>query len=560
MTSEPTDAALLDLSRAGDNAAYRELWSRHSAAAVRLARQFRGNWDAEDLVSEANVRVLDLIRRGRGPQDAFRPYLFTVIRNVAQAWSKRVTDSVDDFDAFVDPDSEQDHHIHNLETNLTRRAFLALPERQRSVLWYTEVEKMTPQQISPLLGMTPNSVSALAYRAREALRVEWIQAHIHHAAASADCEWTLSRLGDYTRGNLTARNQTRAETHLANCTSCAQAQAELREVGSSLAIAILGPLVGIGVGIGYLTHTTSAATAASGGALAGAGGGVGGASGLGATGLGSSGFGAGGGATLTGALAGGASTVAAGLSVVAAATVLAVAAAVTTSALAPTPVEDGAAAQSVVTDEPTDLAALPTATPTPQPRSETPAPGSPPSVAAAPLPPVVTSIVSQNSTRPTFSGTGEPGATIQLALNDGTPVATTTVAGDGTWFIPAQSAITPAATGFSLTQTNGEGLTSLETVLGPFNFAVSPNLPQTGPVPPACGQVSWGIRGWERARVQVRTQLGAYDATNEQLIPSVGSMSGMINMGVDEPYRITISYVDNPAAAPVVFTGCGWTD
>ncbi len=241
------------------------LWTRHASAAGRLARQFRGDWDADDLVSEAYTRVLDLVRRGRGPTDAFRPYLFAVVRNVAQAWSKKVADPVDDFDAYADPVTEHDPAIRSLESSLTRRAFEALPERQRAVLWYTEVEGMTPQQISPLLGMTPNSVSALAYRARESLRTEWIQAHLHQAATSADCEWTLSRLGDYTRDHLTARNLQRAEAHLANCASCARAKAELKDVGSALAIAILAPVVGMGAGLGYLAGT-GAAPAVAGGA------------------------------------------------------------------------------------------------------------------------------------------------------------------------------------------------------------------------------------------------------------------------------------------------------
>ena len=249
---DASDASLLDLARAGNDSAYAELWARHAQAASRLARQFRGDWDADDLVSEAYTRVLDLVRRGRGPVDAFRPYLFAVVRNVAQAWSKKVTDPVEDFDAYADPGTEHDPAVRTLESHLTRRAFEALPERQRAVLWYTEVEGMSPQQISPLLGMTPNSVSALAYRAREALRTEWIQAHLHHAATSADCEWTLSRLGDYTRGHLTARNLQRANGHLANCASCQGARAELKDVGSALAIAILAPVVGMGAGLGYL--------------------------------------------------------------------------------------------------------------------------------------------------------------------------------------------------------------------------------------------------------------------------------------------------------------------
>lgn len=549
--SEYTDAALLDLSRGGDDNAFAHLWARHKDAAGRLARQFRGNWDAEDLVSEAYLRVLDLIRRGRGPQDAFRPYLFTVVRNVAQAWSKRVTDSVDDFDSYVDPDSEQDHVVRNLETSLTRRAFQALPERQRSVLWYTEVEKMTPQQISPLLGMTPNSVSALAYRAREALRVEWIQAHLQQAAASADCEWTLSRLGDYTRGRLTARNQARAEAHLANCVTCTQAQAELRDVGSTLAIAILGPLVGVGAGIGYLSSTTATASATTIGT------GTGVAAGAGAVGLAGAGSG---GALSIGSIS------AATISVLSAATVLAVVSATAAAAFPPpTDIPGRDSFALTLQEDPWEprpelppVADVPPPgpgeLPPPAPPIDAPPPnGQPPIQPPVPAAPVSTTTIYDYGSLPTFTGTGEPGATVELAQNDGTPVGSAVVGPGGSWLILPPDGLSPGITGFLLRQTNAQGQTGPDTVLGPYNFRLDPFAP-TDPQP--CGPASYGVYGWNYAEVEILLEYTtSSETTYVNLDPSAHSVSDRV---FAEPWRITYSYVDNPAAPPVVFTGCGW--
>ena len=50
------------------------------------------------------------------------------------------------------------------------RAFASLPERWQAVLWHTEIEGARPADVAPLLGLTANSVAALAYRAREGLR------------------------------------------------------------------------------------------------------------------------------------------------------------------------------------------------------------------------------------------------------------------------------------------------------------------------------------------------------------------------------------------------------
>ena len=49
-------------------------------------------------------------------------------------------------------------------------ALAALPQRWQRVLWHTEVEGLSAAEIAPLLGLAPNAVAALAYRAREGLR------------------------------------------------------------------------------------------------------------------------------------------------------------------------------------------------------------------------------------------------------------------------------------------------------------------------------------------------------------------------------------------------------
>ena len=61
----------------------------------------------------------------------------------------------------------QDTAVEQFESGAAAKAFASLPERWQVVLWHLEVEGQKPADIAPLLGMSPNSVSALAYRARE---------------------------------------------------------------------------------------------------------------------------------------------------------------------------------------------------------------------------------------------------------------------------------------------------------------------------------------------------------------------------------------------------------
>jgi len=76
------DRDLIGRVRAGDASAYAVLYERHREPAMRLARRLTTPDRAQDLVSEAFAKVLDVLGRGLGPQDSFRAYLNTTIRSV----------------------------------------------------------------------------------------------------------------------------------------------------------------------------------------------------------------------------------------------------------------------------------------------------------------------------------------------------------------------------------------------------------------------------------------------------------------------------------------------
>ena len=79
-----SDAELLNTIRSGGTGAPALLWGRHAAAARALAGQLvSGQAAADDVAVGAFAQVLDAIRRGGGPTDAFRPYLLTAVRRAA---------------------------------------------------------------------------------------------------------------------------------------------------------------------------------------------------------------------------------------------------------------------------------------------------------------------------------------------------------------------------------------------------------------------------------------------------------------------------------------------
>jgi RNA polymerase sigma factor (sigma-70 family) len=258
-----SDAELLAAVRSGDGDAFGELYARHADAARRLARALvRDHADAEDLVAETFAKVFATLRDGRGPDAAFRAYLFTSLRHVCfdRARRDRRLDFTDDITKYEPGVPFQDTTVAELERSYAARAFAKLPERWRMVLWHTEVEGETPAQIAPLLGLTPNAAAALAYRARERLRQIYLQEHINDTGDPA-CHWTAEHLGGYVRGALAGRDRVKVEAHLADCAACRLLQGELADVNSGLR-GVLAPLVLGGAAPAYLAGATAKSTAA----------------------------------------------------------------------------------------------------------------------------------------------------------------------------------------------------------------------------------------------------------------------------------------------------------
>lgn len=255
----PSDAELIARVRAGDLDAYGELFGRHHHAAERMARQLVPAGDADDLAGEAFAKVLDALRNGSGPDLSFRAYLLTTVRrvHVDRLRSGSRLQSTGDIAAYERaPETFEDPTVTGFESSAAAKAFASLPERWQAVLWHTEVEGEKPAAVAPLLGLTPNGVSALAYRAREGLRQAYLQQHLADAAGDR-CRWTTERLGAYVRGSLTKRENNQVRAHLDDCARCSAVYLELVEINSSLPALLAPALLGT-AGLGYLAATSGA--------------------------------------------------------------------------------------------------------------------------------------------------------------------------------------------------------------------------------------------------------------------------------------------------------------
>ena len=211
-----------------------------------------GGPDADDLVSEAFVKVLNVLLAGGGPDVAFRAYLLTAVRRLhvdKMRGQQRLT-TTGDMTPYDPGVPFADTAVAGFEGGAAAKAFASLPERWQMVLWHLEVENQKPADIAPLLGMSANSVSALAYRAREGLRQAFLNMHSGDLVSDA-CRETNDLMGGYVRQALSRRDTAKVEDHLDQCRRCTAVYLELAEVNSSLA-GLLGPALLGGMAAAYL--------------------------------------------------------------------------------------------------------------------------------------------------------------------------------------------------------------------------------------------------------------------------------------------------------------------
>lgn len=556
-----SDEQLIVDARAGDNEAFAELWHRHSEAARRAAWHFRGVADPDDLVSEAYARILSAVRNGKGPGGAFRPYLFVTIRNLVNRMSHAPVDGyVDDFDQIPSDPTHADPAIVALDRTLTARAFRSLPVRWQTVLWYTEVEGLNPSDVGPLLGLSANSTAALAYRARDGLRIAWLQAHVNDETASEECRWMLSRMGAHVAGSLSARDQGRARAHLADCARCGIVSEEIDDIGSKLALVMLPLLLGGAAGTAYLAERGSPASPAT--AQTGA-------------------------PPTPGVMTASGGSIAT-VAIPAAVVVLAVSAVVAIAAIGaldhrpsnpvaappapsapqhpvdttqpPLPEEPEIPAEIVPPAAPPAVrhptpGTLPPA-PAPEPEPEEPDIPSPEPEGPDILAPAVTTILRDDQAeRPSLAGTAGPLSWIEVTDQHGNVVGTATTDMMGNWST-GQLSVTTATTGLSVVQTGPSGAVSPATVLGPLAFHPAIGSPTVGLACRPGEPVDIELTGWAGEPV-------LYDYTGDG-VPSVGALAGHFDMtgtlafqlscDGSGPFLATLSfyYANSPTAPPRV--------
>jgi RNA polymerase sigma-70 factor (ECF subfamily) len=170
---EPGEGELVAAAMAGDQAAFRTLWTAGERRAYALCLRLTGNRaDAADALQETQIAVWRNLHRfeGRCP---FGAWMYAVARNAAlaliRARGRRPEDAVDEVPERPRDTAGAPFADVVVETMTVQAALETLPAKHREalLLW---VGGLTYAQVAELMGAPVNSVRVWIHRARGAMR------------------------------------------------------------------------------------------------------------------------------------------------------------------------------------------------------------------------------------------------------------------------------------------------------------------------------------------------------------------------------------------------------
>lgn len=166
---------VLDACRLGAEWAWRQVYEDLAPSVLRYYRACRAP-DAEDLVGDTFLRVVQGIGAFEGEEGPFRAWVFTIARrrmiDAARSGSRRPVapmPSEDIAERGGVGDVEEDS-LHSLADQRVRSVLDRLTPDQRDVLVLRMLADLTIEQIGQVLGKRPGAVKALQARGLEELR------------------------------------------------------------------------------------------------------------------------------------------------------------------------------------------------------------------------------------------------------------------------------------------------------------------------------------------------------------------------------------------------------
>jgi RNA polymerase sigma factor (sigma-70 family) len=151
----------------GDAVLFEELFNRHYPDVFRYALVLTNSReDAEDVAAETFARAWKAFAARREPQGPPLPWLFTIARNIATDWWRRLSRRATQLLPRQDGDSSDRVESLLWLESLAR----ALPPRQREVIALRYHRDLSDREIGRVMGLSESGVRSLVARAIQTLR------------------------------------------------------------------------------------------------------------------------------------------------------------------------------------------------------------------------------------------------------------------------------------------------------------------------------------------------------------------------------------------------------
>lgn len=249
------EASLVTAARAGDGAAYGELFSRYQSRIYNYAYGIAGNReDAADIAQEAFARVFQALPRLTGDLN-FSAYVYRTTHNVAvdavKGRSHFVAPEVLDLqvESSLRADPERVALVQEQQQQAWQAAF-RLSDDHRAILTLRELHDLSYQEIADIMDMPRNTVGVLLSRARLRFKEAFRMSSIDIDKLTAECRDMLPLLSAYLDDELDEKKRARVESHLEQCAFCRLALEEMAESSRSYrALLPLLPPAALGEGL-----------------------------------------------------------------------------------------------------------------------------------------------------------------------------------------------------------------------------------------------------------------------------------------------------------------------
>jgi RNA polymerase sigma factor (sigma-70 family) len=246
------------------------LYQRHAPAVYRYVYAVLGNHaDAEDVTQQTFLNAFRSMAQGTKPRKA-ENWLITIAHNEVRRHFRRTHGRP----LEVELDERLPHPPKEVEDPSLAdllRALQHLPPEQRAALVMREFEGRSYKEIAQILGVTPDALEGLIFRARRGLAE-----HLEGALTCAEAEDALLRRLD---SRLKRREAKRLKDHLHECQGCvrfATVQKRQRSLLKGLSVLPIpaslylfrGEQAALAAGMGTATAAGGTAVAGGGGAAA----------------------------------------------------------------------------------------------------------------------------------------------------------------------------------------------------------------------------------------------------------------------------------------------------